>query len=279
MNSYDILFSFRLLHDYYEGSLCREVSLLPSSDTARLLKRRGLILRQMGSHEWAVVNGDSKEGVIPLSEDDSLEFLLLRESPLFQLFTDYSGFSPGKSRRFVPQSSQGRIEMGSAVLSEEADDLPRVFLRVEIALGKWLNESPKGTPPWLELHFSSKSFYWEYYMVPRKEVTGSLPELNLSLEDQEKGIEFEKVSPAEFNGRQVYVFRSKSRIPMRESYLYRLSFKEMLVSKTNARSTQALEEQEVEEPNVKMLLHQVPFPTPGLFPSPTPDTLRHVVYF
>lgn len=90
---YRPLYNLRVEHDYFDGGVCRSLRCQISSAEAALWHRRGLLFRQLGENEWAILYDNDGAGVDTSSDVLALEMDM--SDPSFVLYTLWDGFDPG----------------------------------------------------------------------------------------------------------------------------------------------------------------------------------------
>lgn len=93
--SYKILFAVELQHDYYTNGKCTDISLIPSTETARLLTNRRILIKMVGNSFLGLIKvKDTNSGTeankpfVPISPDEKFVFYLQLEKPVFTTITN-----------------------------------------------------------------------------------------------------------------------------------------------------------------------------------------------
>lgn len=104
--AYKILFAIDLQNEYYTNGKCNDISIVPSADTALLLKNRQMLYKMVGNKFVVLVKvHDSSAGVdadkpfVSLSSDEKYVFFLQLEKPIFTTITNID-FDLFAGRRF-----------------------------------------------------------------------------------------------------------------------------------------------------------------------------------
>lgn len=104
--AYKILFAIDLQNEYYANSKCNDISIVPSAETALLLKNRQMLYKMVGNKFVVLVKvNDNSAGVnadkpfVSLSSDEKYVFFLQLEKPVFTTITNID-FDLFAGRRF-----------------------------------------------------------------------------------------------------------------------------------------------------------------------------------
>ena len=104
--AYKILFAIDLQNEYYTNGKCNDMSIVPSAETALLLKNRQMLYKMVGNKFVVLVKvNDSSAGVdadkpfVALSSDEKYVFFLQLEKPVFTTITNID-FDLFAGRRF-----------------------------------------------------------------------------------------------------------------------------------------------------------------------------------
>ncbi len=104
--AYKILFAIDLQNEYYANGKCTDISIVPSAETAILLKNRQMLYKMVGNKFVVLVKvQDSTAGVdadkpfVSLSTDEKFIFFLQLENPVFTTITNID-FDLFAARRF-----------------------------------------------------------------------------------------------------------------------------------------------------------------------------------
>lgn len=104
--AYKILFAIDLQHEYYANGKCTDISLVPSSETYKLLKNRQILYKMVGNTFLALIKVKDKNSeteadkpYVPLNQDEKFVFYLQLEKPAFITITNMDNDLFG-SRRF-----------------------------------------------------------------------------------------------------------------------------------------------------------------------------------
>ncbi len=97
---YKILFTVELLHDYYTDGVCNDFTIVPSEETATLLKGQAMLTKSLNNLLIVLVKiNDGGQPFIPLDVNKKLSFYLQLQNPDFNNFTNLS-YKPSQTRRY-----------------------------------------------------------------------------------------------------------------------------------------------------------------------------------
>ncbi len=151
--SYARLFWIELKHSYYANGLCRDLDVVPSADTARLLRNHRCVVKPKANGAEIYVETDKfGKPKIAFDGETTLSFGLCLNNPEFLLFTDSTplrgknGWGITYAKEVVIANPKVRAAPFFAKL-----DISRDFNRVD---GERI-----------EIEFSAKPVYWIYYLI------------------------------------------------------------------------------------------------------------------
>lgn len=213
MNEYRPIYSLSIEHDYYMDKACRSIDIRVSPPGVELMRRRGLLFRQMAINEWAILSGKTNASMD--TDIDVLTFDMYLSDPTFVLFTEWQAFEPQKAYSLhLPMASpetvfeiSGKRGIGSG------------FCRAQLHFTKEMSTHDT-------LVFHAKKQYWEYFFVARNEHLGNGG--RLTLKEAKGELAFSTFEPVELLGRKAWRTISAEPVALRERYGYSLSlFEEM----------------------------------------------------
>ncbi len=260
MGAYERLYSLRILHDYFDGAVCRAVQCRPTVPGAELMRRRELLLKQTAKNEWSVLYDPSGAG--PDIGADRLSFELRLAEPDFVLCTHWPGFRPDAAYRLNLPSGGGDLEATEAIaLSEERRTIGSGFCVATLTPSEeTIGAARAGTPLGCTLRFHAPAYRWEYLFLPESDTAFDCQTLCLEAVDGRKPYRFTAFEQVQAFDRAAYRTTSEQAIPLRERYGFRLR----LSSSTGANRPK------------RTLLRDVPPPIPGKHRSAGPEFFRQV---
>ena len=96
---YKIVFSVEILHDYYADKQCEDFEIIPSSDTAAVLKGQGMLFKIIGNKLLVLAKvNESGKPVIELRSSAKLTFFMKLTNPRFTNFTNLD-YQPSESKK------------------------------------------------------------------------------------------------------------------------------------------------------------------------------------
>lgn len=160
---YATLFELSITHPYYRDGLCPDFTLVPSAETASLLRR--VCCRFMplpyGGRVVAALDADAARLLVSLEGGASLRFHLALQNDDFALFTDLSGLAmvPLFTNADLPAGQGGELSL----LSRTGARLPQgMFAAVEILLAVAV---PVPVAPRFRVAFQARAARWAYYCL------------------------------------------------------------------------------------------------------------------
>lgn len=153
MNRFTAIAGIRLEHDYYTPPVNNRLSLLPTSQTVELMKRRGVFFRQIARNEWQWLADENNSGFMA---DDILELSLIVDDPEFIRKISVKGdYDPNKLYQ-IRLGKEYIIDFRSSMLSNKTKR------RGELCRIEWLPIKPDRM---YTIKFTTCSYYWEFLLV------------------------------------------------------------------------------------------------------------------
>ena len=165
MNSYKPLFQISLLHDYYGGSSCPDLSIRPTPACEKLLKGHRMIAKAStaGIQVKTAIDDASEMPFLPLSEGTKLSFFLDLQNPCFKHFTALDEPSAGNMHLFSNTTNQETLSHSEiSKVQAGVDQAP--FALVEIQVKEGLFPTPIQEKKFV-IHFKAVELLWKYYLV------------------------------------------------------------------------------------------------------------------
>ncbi len=247
MGTYERLYNLRILHDYFDGAVCRAVQCRPAASGAGLMRRRGLLFKQTAENEWTILYDPSGAG--PEIGADRLSFELRFAEPDFVLCTHWPTFRPDAVYRLHLPSGGGDLEAAEHLAaSEERCTIGSGVCAATLApTEETIGAARAGTPPCCTLRFHAPAYRWEYLFLPESEPAPDCRTLCLEAVNGKNSYRFAAFEQVRAFGRAAYRTISEEAIPLRERYGFRLR----LISSAGA-----------DRPK-RTILRDVPPPIPG----------------
>lgn len=258
MDNYCSIYRLRIEHGYFRENVCRTISISPPGPS--LMKRKGILFKQIAVNEWDIICDSSKIGVDILT--GVLTFGISISDPAFILYTDWAGFNPSSSYRLeLPATTTDAV---TAIKQTQGKRMINsCFCTVELQFTEnMLKEIQSGKLQTNILKFYPKAVKWEYFFIPRngKEDSGS----NFVLKESDDKIIFSEPQAVEILGKKALRFLSNDKITIKEYYNYRINLLEMISDGTQIKKT---------------LIKDMPYPKPGNFLNVQTDVIQHICYF
>lgn len=248
MNQYDTLYTFRILHPYFDDETCSVIRLQPERETLRTFANYRCLFKQTAVNEWHII------GEIPATAHDwphcqqSLHFTATIHDPDFLWYT--SSLLPygiqGENIRCQP----GKDSLKTFQIQLHPDAVPLPALEC---------------PRCYSLSYRETQPYWEYLLIPRHKTE---EELSLLLTEAAGKIVFDDPVATTWNGARAYLTRSVAPVPLRARYPFQLQLYEKKRFGPGGGDRMR-----------RMLCKQVALPTPGRFIPRASDTIQHILYF
>ncbi len=260
MGAYERLYSLRILHDYFDGAVCRAVQCRPTASGAELMRRRGLIFKRTADNEWTVLYDPSGSG--PDIGADRLSFELQLAEPDFVLYTHWPTFRPDAAYRLNLPSGGGVLEATETIVpSEEGRTIGSGFCVATLTpTEETIGAARTGTPSCCTLRFHAPAYRWEYLFLTESDIVLDCETLCLEAVDGKSPYRFTAFEQVQALDRAAYRTTSEEAIPLRESYGFRLR----LSSSTGANRPK------------RTLLRDVQPPIPGRHRSAGPEFVRQI---
>ncbi len=256
------MYTLRVEHDYFDGGVCRAIGCGVSPEGAELWRRRGLLFRQTGGNEWAVVFDDAGGGVN--AGRDTLLLELHITDPGFVLYTEWADFQPTAAYLLALHDAEdGAVEATESI--QRIGSKRRIgagFCTVSLSLTDDLVEAARaGKPKGCRLLFHAPVRRWEYLFFQRD---GGRPEPEkLRLEETGGKLTFPAFEAVNEYGLDGVRAVSEEAVPMREHDGFRLRL-------TSVKGGDSRPKQ--------VLLKHLQAPEPGRYLSPDPQRLRQVCF-
>ncbi len=260
MGAYERLYSLRILHDYFDGAVCRAVQCRPAASGVGLMRRRGWIFKQTADNEWTILYDPS--GAVPEIGADRLSFELRLAEPDFVLCTHWPTFRPDAAYRLQLPSGGGDLEAAECLVpSEERRTIGSGFCAATLApTEETIGAARAGAPPCCTLRFHAPAYRWEYLFLPESEPAPDRRTLCLEAVNGKNSYRFAAFEQVRAFDREVYRTISEEAIPLKERYGFRLR----LISSAGA-----------DRPK-RTILRDVPPPIPGRHRSCGPEFIRQI---
>lgn len=260
MGTYERLYSLRILHDYFDGAVCRAVQCRPTASGAELMRRRGWIFKRTADNEWAVLYDPSGAG--PETGADRLSFELRLAEPDFVRCTHWPTFRPDAAYRLQLPSEGGDLEAAEhLVASEERRTIGSGYCVATLTPTEaTIGAARAGTPLGCTLRFHAPAYRWEYLFLPESDAAPNRETLRLEAVDGKAPCRFAAFEQVQVFGRTACRTISEEAIPLKERYGFRLR----LISSTGA-----------DRPK-RTILRDVPPPIPARHRSCGPGFIRQI---
>ena len=106
MSRYINIATIRIEHNYYNPPVNSFVSLEPTPETKKLMKQRGVMLRQSRGNEWQWIMSDDASG---FADKDVLELSMIVKDPCFLQQIESDGYDPDSFYKF--NAENGLVEV------------------------------------------------------------------------------------------------------------------------------------------------------------------------
>lgn len=245
----DRLWRLKFKHGYYKKTLGDYIRVIPSYKTIVLLQQRNCTFRQISSTEWAVMGRYN-----PFHEDDRIEVEIYTVDPHFFEVTDWDRCGDQQSYKLEITGENGVVTK-SMLPGEIINANTGMIFKLCFLPGKLLDSVYQCITT---VQFESFTKYWEYLLIPRKDLT---MQRQLCIEDKDDKVHFLTMKSILFMDNVCFCCRSTEKIPLSESYDLQLALYEYMRFGKK-----------------KLLCAQMPFPTPGMYITESDDTIRHIFY-
>ena len=106
MSQYIAIAAIRIEHNYYNPPENSFVGLEPTPDTKKLMRQRGVMLRQSRGNEWQWIMADDASG---FADKDVLELSMIVKDPCFLQQIESDGYDPDSFYKF--NAENGLVEV------------------------------------------------------------------------------------------------------------------------------------------------------------------------
>lgn len=166
MNSgYKILFSIELLHTYYGDGKCRDLALVPSADTRKLLQNHQMLFKMQQNELWVLIKtGADGKPFIPVAPDQKWVFYLQLLQPQLMTVTNLDA-DAFKDNRFYFSNISGNKTGATLHLTQPIPNysplvhyLPGMFAKgAADVVYECIKENPAGAGV---SHNTNEEAYW-----------------------------------------------------------------------------------------------------------------------
>ncbi|MDY0973395.1 hypothetical protein SOM61_00355 [Massilia sp. CFBP9012] len=232
MSAYGEWFRFDVEHAYHGGRFGGWRA-LPDEPTGRLLKRAGVLMRQVDGGV-VLLFPERDRDLLPAQEDAVLVFEVRVDDPLF---ASYTSLQAERGQALLADSRQAVREPSGAwrlhageLLGEEAlaPDLPRqpgarrpaLLLRIAPPVPPAPDAPAPHAAPRYVVRLGAASSHWKYYLMD------ALAERALSIVDLDDEVEFTRVEGGGLDGRKAAVFVSDRALALHERSAHRFQLRE-----------------------------------------------------
>ena len=169
------LFHLQVQHAYYGDRPCRDLGIVPSSETQRLLAGHRLLLREQGSGITVLAEAadDGQSTLISINDDTRLTFELQIRNSDYSLITDLFPFA-GKSHpvftNFVSDDADESLTLQLIDLASSESTIvsstyrSNILAHIELRLNSAMNDLSTG-PRSYTISLRAKQAYWAYYLI------------------------------------------------------------------------------------------------------------------
>ena len=167
---YSPVFNLAIRHSYYLNGVCRDLSVVATQETQRLLKNHRCLLRaRLDGVLCSIEMGDNGLPLIGVETSAKLSFNLIQQNADFGLVTDLEKI-PQKAPLIVP-AEPDVAKGGTSQLTLGATALGRViFASVDIPGSVF--SKPGSEPAQFFIDFQAKQARWIYYWVTDMKLAG-----------------------------------------------------------------------------------------------------------
>lgn len=255
MTQFREIWRLKIKHDYYRDGNGRGLKYSLSQKSDLLLRKRGSRLIQTGEAEWLLIA--FSDDIFDDSDQLELDFICEDKNLIYN--TEWDWQADGTCRQIqVSANEDMRIDM-KTLPGKRVDSKPNIFFRMVVSLHRINYQRTSVT----ELVFTSKSLYWEYWLIPRDREADR--NLELEIKDSNKEIECYRCEDSS-NPMNIPLvkFRTSVRVKAREDGSEKVSLYEILSSGIR-----------------KPLLRSLPLPVLGKFPlnKEDKDSALALAYF
>lgn len=255
MTQFKEVWRLKIKHDFYRDGNCHGLKYSLSQKSDLLLRRRGSRLMQTGVSEWLLIAfGDDV-----FDDSDQLELDFICEDNNLIYNTEWDWQANGTCWQIqVDVNNDIPIDMRT-LPGKKVDSKRNIFFQMVVSLHGINSQRTSVT----ELDFTTKSFYWEYWLIPRDGNTDR--SLELEIKDSDKEIECHRCEDSS-NPMNVSLVKFRTSVPLKsqEYGLEKVTLYEILPSGIR-----------------RPLLRSLPLPIPGRFPfnKEDKDSTLSIAYF
>lgn len=224
MDTYIILLTLKLEHNYYADNRCRALTLC-SKLSGKLSGQQTPDSRKLiwssnkDKDEWSLIGRNDEV----FDAGEALEVDMQASDPFFRYFTKWTDDGAGNQFHLTVDGTQLPIELPfSAGSFEQSAELQRIG-RVTIPLS--LLPPPAADRKALEitLSFQTVERYWEYFFVPRNE---NAADRELLLTDNSGQLTFTEMEPSSFGDYRAWRCVSDQPVQLKDKYRLQLRLSE-----------------------------------------------------
>ena len=117
MSQYIAIAAIRIEHNYYNPPENSFVGLEPTPDTKKLMRQRGVMLRQSRGNEWQWIMADDASG---FADKDVLELSMIVKDPCFLQQIESDGYDPDSFYKFNVENGLVEVNDDFVVTSYRA---------------------------------------------------------------------------------------------------------------------------------------------------------------
>lgn len=259
MEQYLPFVSIQVQHTYYTTPINSHISLSPTSDAEKLMRRRGILFME-NEEGWAWLVRKDCAG---FEANDVLELSMQLSDTKFLRVTRLNDYYPPNFYQLRLENKKVIDAASSLTITEEKkwkSELCRIRLSPTAAL---LKKAQKETPMIYTIQFRPLAYQWEYFFVIRDDHTEDIR--NLLLEETKNRIIFDKAERLKNSSFGAHVWRIVSTSPV--SVLECPDYSLLLST--------VLQEYPLKKRTVSKFID---YPQPGKYISDDPNMLRKVCY-
>ena len=259
MEQYITLASIRLEHTYYSTPISKHIQLLPTPDTEKIMRRRGILFMETDTGwTWLV-----RKDCAGFEVGDLLELSMQTFDADFLSVTKLDNYQPQHFYE-IKLGNKQNIDAASSLMVSEEKKWKAEFCRIRLTpVTALLKKAQKETPVSYMIQFRPLSFRWEYLFVIRDDTTENID--NLLLEEAKNLIVFNKAERLPNSIFGPHVWRTVSTVPV--SALECSGYSLLLST--------VLQEYPLKKRTVSRFID---CPRPGQYISDDPALLRKVCY-
>lgn len=243
MQTYRLLFSVEVTHQYFVDHAWNGLTYQPAIPTRRMIAGSGAVLKTAGNRLNVYCQADRRAAMGLLAEETGgeLRFVLnvKANDRGFRNFTALARIGPDHLLRFANDVAAGSdrvLRLSRTETASASDALPVSQLLEDGSLAPGdLRSSPDflmdirlsqemidaAEPPRFALGFANRQLFWNYFLF------GGLNRENLFIVDLDDKVEFEALGGGfSLAARPAQVFRSKTALPVHEKSSLRLQLRE-----------------------------------------------------